>query len=219
MRILLATTNKGKLLELQRILADENFEVLGLDQFKAGQTVEESGSSYAENALLKARHWHGATGLATVADDSGLEVLALAGQPGLHSARFAGESASDSDRISRLLEAMEKAEMTNRSARYICAAAFVWKAGELVFHGEVDGEILLAPRGEGGFGYDPVFYYPPLQRTFAEIEPRVKDRVSHRGIAFRSLSKWLSQFDASALDPEVSSLLDTGRSSDRIENL
>jgi XTP/dITP diphosphohydrolase len=191
MRLLLATNNRGKLVELRRILGCQLFEVVGLDEFGAVPQVEETGATYAENAVLKARHYYHALGLPAVGDDSGLEVEALGGEPGVHSARFAGSDASDSERMRMVIEEMRRTPGASQKARYVCAAAIVWKGGERVFRGEVSGEILPEPKGDRGFGYDPIFYYPALHRTFAELDPREKDEVSHRGIAFRLLSKWL----------------------------
>lgn len=194
MRLLLATTNVGKLIELRRLLSAAGLEVVGLKDVGAlGQdaekeSVEETGSTYGENALIKARHYNRRSGLVTVADDSGLEVLALNGGPGMLSARY---GQSDSDRIIKLLRALAGVRQADRSARFVCAAAIAWGEGARVFYGDVQGEILTESRGHGGFGYDPVFYYRSLGKTFAEMTPEEKDRVSHRGVAFRELAGWL----------------------------
>jgi len=146
------------------------------------------------------------SGEPTIADDSGLEVEALGGAPGIHSARYAGPDASDADRVQKLLEQLKGVSRQRRSARFVCAAAFVWNEGEVVFLGEATGTILDAPRGNNGFGYDPVFFYEPLLKTFAELTPTEKAEVSHRGRAFQKLAAWLRE----------SGVLDTRRSGDKI---
>lgn len=197
MRLLLATSNAGKLVEVQRLLSAQGLEVIGLEEIsgadqEAGRdSVEEKGSTYAENALIKARYYNRRTGLVTVADDSGLEVFALNGGPGLLSARY---GASDVERIGRLLRALSGVSGPGRAARFVCAAAIAWnegEKGERVFFGEARGEILMEAKGRGGFGYDPIFYYRPLEKTFAEMSPQEKDVVSHRGAAFKELAGWL----------------------------
>jgi XTP/dITP diphosphohydrolase len=203
--ILLATTNSGKLAELREILGEQGVEVVGLRD--SAQTEEiETGSTFEENALLKARHYFEVSGTPTIADDSGLEVEALGGAPGVFSARYAGADASDGDRIAKLLEEMKNMPAKRRNARFICAAAVVWEGGEKVFVNEVQGIILESPRGSNGFGYDPVFLYPSLAKTFAELTPVEKANVSHRGQAFRRLAAWLRE----------SGVLDSPKSDDRI---
>jgi XTP/dITP diphosphohydrolase len=192
MRVVLATTNTGKIFELTRALSSLGIQTQGLDDL-AGNDEVETGSTFEENALLKARHYHGLSGLITIADDSGLEVQALGGAPGVRSARYAGPNATDSERTRRLLQEMRKREVSDRAARFVCAAAIAWNEGERVFVGTVDGVILNEPRGKCGFGYDPVFYYPPIRKTFAELEPDEKWEVSHRGKAFRLLADWLAR--------------------------
>jgi XTP/dITP diphosphohydrolase len=189
MKLLLATTNEGKIQELRKILGEEGFELIGLGDWAT--EVEETGETFAENALLKARYYHQVSGLPTVADDSGLEVEALQGAPGVYSARYAGAGASDLNRIMKLLEEMEKVPTEKRGARFVCVAAIAWSGGEHVFAGEAHGTLLKELRGEGGFGYDPIFYYAPLGKTFAELTGKEKAEVSHRGLAFRQLAQWL----------------------------
>jgi XTP/dITP diphosphohydrolase len=205
MRVLLASTNEGKISELREIMGKEGIEILGLSESSSTEEIE-IGSTFAENALLKARHYHRCEGLATIADDSGLEVDVLAGMPGIYSARYAGVAATDADRIVKLLNEMKTVESERRGARFVCAAAVVWDGGEKVFQDEVQGVILKEARGTGGFGYDPVFFYEPLQKTFAELAPPQKAEVSHRGRAFRRLAAWLTE----------SGVLDSLRSNDRI---
>jgi XTP/dITP diphosphohydrolase len=190
MIVLLATSNEGKLEEFKRFLSDSKLEVIGLTKLQRQNPVPETGSSYAENALGKARAYHEGAGLVTVADDSGLEVDALGGEPGLRSARYAS---TDRERIEKLLHAMNGIPEPERTARFICVAAVVSAHGERIFHGEVRGRILTRPRGRGGFGFDPVFYFEPLKKTFAEMTAEEKDRVSHRGAAFRQVTQWFAE--------------------------
>ena len=204
-KVLLATTNPGKIAELRLILGEHRIEVSGLSE--ASSTSEmETGSTFAENALLKARFYHRNSNLPTVADDSGLEVEALGGAPGIYSARYAGTGAGDVDRIAKLLEELKGLPLDRRGAQFTCAAAIVWDGGERVFQERVRGLILERARGRNGFGYDPIFLYEPLGKTFAELGPSEKATVSHRGRAFRSLAAWMSD----------SGLLDTPRSGDKI---
>ena len=204
MRILLATTNQGKIAEVREIMGERLIEVAGLIDSASTEEIE-TGSTFAENALLKARYYHRTSGLPTVADDSGLEVEALGGL-GIYSARYGGPGTSDAGRIAMLLDEMKDLPDRHRRARFICAAAVVWEGGVRVFLDEVRGVILKEARGGNGFGYDPVFFYEPLGKTFAELTPSEKAEVSHRGRAVRRLAGWLSD----------SGLLDTPRSDDRI---
>lgn len=192
MRVLLATTNKGKILELMQILGGQGIEVVGLDDSATTEWIE-TGSTFAENALLKARYYHGQSGLPVIADDSGLEVEALGGAPGIASARYGGAGATDADRTAKLLAAMKDVASENRAARFVCAAAIVWEGGEQVFTEEAQGTVMSEPRGQNGFGYDPIFYYGPLAKTFAELTPAEKSLVSHRGRAFHRLARWLNE--------------------------
>ena len=198
-RVLLATTNRGKIAELKRIMDEHEIEVIGLSDSASTEDIE-TGAAFAENALLKARHYHRLSGLPTIADDSGLEVEALGGVPGLHSARYAGRGASDGERIEKLLDEMREVPPERRRARFICAAAIVWDGGEKVIVDEAQGVILRERRGANGFGYDPVFFYRPLGKTFAELTPSEKADVSHRGRAFRRLSAWLKLNESGLLD-------------------
>jgi XTP/dITP diphosphohydrolase len=204
-RILLATTNPGKLAELRQILSEQRIEVIRLSDSASTEEIE-TGSTFEENALLKARYYFEVSGTPTVADDSGLEVEELGGAPGIFSARYAGAGSGDSNRIAKLLEEMKDLPAQRRTARFVCAAAVVWEGGEKVFLNQVHGIILQSPRGSNGFGYDPVFLYQPLGKTFAELTSSEKANVSHRGQAFRRLAAWLGE----------SGVLDTSRSNDRI---
>ncbi len=204
MRILLATTNQGKIAELKHIMG-QLVEISSLDD-KASTEEIETGSTFEENALLKARYYHQISKLPTIADDSGLEVEALGGAPGIYSARYAGPAAGDASRIARLLDEMKELADQRRRAQFTCAAAFVWEGVEMVFLDHVRGAILRSARGANGFGYDPVFFYEPFGKTFAELTSTEKAAVSHRGRAFRRLATWLNE----------SGVLDTPRSGDRI---
>src|SRR5215813_13916649 len=190
MRILLATTNEGKIRELRKILEGSGFEVIGLGNLVTDKELE-TGTTFEENALLKARYYHQISGLPTVADDSGIEVDALNGAPGVYSARYAGADATDLDRTRKLLEAIQNVPDEQRGARFVCVAAIVWQGGEKTFLGEARGRLLHELRGTGGFGYDPIFFYEPLQKTFAELPHDEKVKVSHRGQAFQHLVDWL----------------------------
>jgi XTP/dITP diphosphohydrolase len=190
--MLLATTNEGKRKELIPMLAELGVDLISLDKSLSTEDIE-TGSTFAENALLKARHHHKISGLPTIADDSGLEVMALEGAPGIHSARYGGEGRTDASRIVRLLEELKDVPPERRGARFLCSAAIVWAGGEFEATQNVQGRILTQPRGEGGFGYDPVFLYEPFGKTFAELTFEEKAQVSHRGLAFRALTQWLSR--------------------------
>jgi XTP/dITP diphosphohydrolase len=186
--LVVATGNAGKLREFRSLLAGLPFELVSQTQLKVA-APEETGSSFAENALLKARHAAAATGEAAIADDSGLEVDALGGAPGIYSARFAGPDADDGANNAKLLAALAGTPASGRSARYRCALAFVDPVAntELRAEGVWEGIILDAPRGTGGFGYDAYFWLPALGMTAAELEPREKNRHSHRGMALHAL--------------------------------
>lgn len=188
-------------------MGEHGLEVAGVSGAISTGEIE-TGSTFEENALLKARHYHSLTGEPVIADDSGLEVDALGGRPGLYSARYGGPEATDAGRVTKLLDEMKGVEPEKRGARFVCAAAIVWDGGERVFVEEARGEIIESPRGQGGFGYDPVFHYPPLGRTFAELSSEEKSAVSHRGRAFHRLAGWLKRNE----------LLDTAGSSGKINN-
>jgi XTP/dITP diphosphohydrolase len=203
---MLATTNSGKISELTRALSSQGIEIRGLEELASNEDIE-TGSTFEENALLKARYYHRRSGLITIADDSGLEVQALGGSPGVRSARYARPNATDSERTALLLQEMQRREVKDRAARFVCAAAIAWEKGERVFVGTVDGVILNEPRGTAGFGYDPVFFYTPLGKTLAELDADQKWEVSHRGKAFRLLTDWLAN---------TKPLVDTAGYGDRI---
>ena len=189
-RLLLASANQGKLRELRTILDGLPVELVGLTEAGLGDPpeVEETGETFLENALLKGRAYATWSGLAAVADDSGLEVDALGGAPGVRSARYAGPGASDQANLDKLLAALRGVPPDRRTARFRCAAVLVDPAaGEWHAEAAWDGTILDAPRGSGGFGYDPVFLPDGWELTSAEVDQPTKDAVSHRGQAFRAL--------------------------------
>lgn len=191
MQILLATLNQGKLRELEAVLADSAVRLVSLSQFSNLPDAIEDGLTFEENARKKALHYWDLTCLPTIADDSGLAVDALGGRPGVFSARY---GQNDQSRIDRLLSELRGADSTggpqSRAARFICAICFVLADGRLVeVSGEVSGFITTEPRGENGFGYDPVFFYPPAGKTFAEMESSEKNSVSHRAEALEKLKR------------------------------
>jgi XTP/dITP diphosphohydrolase len=192
-QLVIATANAGKLREFRALLADLPFDVVSQSALGVA-SPEETGSSFLSNALLKARHAAAATGAAALADDSGLEVDALHGAPGIHSARYAGENADTPANNAKLLAALKGLPMNERRARYRCALAFIEGPRDpapLTAAGVWEGYILEAPRGTGGFGYDAYFWLPELQVTAAELDPEEKNRRSHRGSALRSLRQQL----------------------------
>ncbi|WP_088188582.1 XTP/dITP diphosphatase [Desulfosporosinus sp. FKA] len=186
MKILLATQNQGKVRELQELLADEEIEVVSLQDLPDWEEVEENGETFAENAALKARAAVQRTGLIALADDSGLEVDALNGAPGVFSARFAGEPKDDERNNDKLLDLLETIPDDKRTARFRCALVIAAPEGkEYLTEGTVEGKILRQRRGTDGFGYDPLFLVPELGRTLAEISLTEKNDLSHRARAFR----------------------------------
>ena len=195
--LVLASQNPGKLLEMRQLLEGLPLRVLGAAELGIRDAPEETGKTFQENAALKARHYSRVSGRLAVADDSGIAVDALDGAPGLFSSRFGGPGASDGERNRLLLEKLQGIPATGRGARFTCAVA-VGRQGELVFQAleDVPGRIAELPRGAGGFGYDPLFFYPPLGRTFGELSRAEKDRVSHRGKAFARLREFLAELTA-----------------------
>lgn len=190
----LATSNRGKVAELSAVLAAAELGIRVTAQSELGvSAAPETGATFVENALLKARHAARVTGLPAIADDSGLVVDALAGAPGVQSARFAGEHGDDRANVAKLLALLARSSL-GRSARFHCvlvALEHPLDAMPLIAEGSWLGEIACAPQGSGGFGYDPVFFDPALHRTAAELDPAQKTRVSHRGAALRGLIELL----------------------------
>lgn len=191
MRVLLATRNAGKIDELRQILAEsaDEIELVGLGEVEDYPETSETELTFSGNALLKARDGVEHTGLPTIADDSGLAVDALNGMPGVLSARWAGRAKDDEANNELLLDQLGDLPDERRGAKFVCAAAMVWPDGrELVVHGEMSGRIIRAPRGENGFGYDPLFVPDGHEVTSAELSSAEKNAISHRGKAFRELA-------------------------------
>jgi XTP/dITP diphosphohydrolase len=198
--LVLASGNPDKLRELREILRDLEFDVIPVGEIVENWDVEETGHTLEENALLKARVASEATGLPAVADDTGLFVSALGGAPGIYAARYAGSGCSYEDNVTKLLTVLKGESGESRNAVFRTAAALVIPGnGEYVVKGEVSGFITEKPSGEGGFGYDPVFFLPELGMTFAESPAERKNAVSHRAKAFRALGKKIEEVLSSSL--------------------
>ncbi len=194
MRLLIATHNRGKLVEYQEILAGLPFELATLNDVGIREDVPENGATFAENARIKAMAYAPQSGLLTLADDSGLEVDALGGEPGIYSRRYAGENATDAERIAFLLDKLRDVPTGKRSARFRCVIVIAKPNGDMwQSEGTCEGEIISAPRGMNGFGYDPIFYFPTLARTMAELPPEEKNRISHRARAAEGARRILGQ--------------------------
>lgn len=188
-KIVLASGNRDKLRELQQLLSGSGLEIIPQSDFKVPD-AEETGLSFVENALLKARNASDYTGLPAIADDSGLEVDALNGRPGIYSARYAGPESSDTDNNQKLLQALENVPEALRTARFQCVLVYLRHAEDpvpLICQGTWEGRILTAPAGDNGFGYDPLFYVPATDCTSAQLAPEEKNRLSHRGQAMARL--------------------------------
>jgi XTP/dITP diphosphohydrolase len=188
-KIVLATGNLGKVKEINELLVDQALEVIPQSAFGVAE-AEETGLSFVENAIIKARNAAAHTGLPAIADDSGLEVDALEGAPGVFSSRYAGRQASDRDNVEKLLADLAAVPEEARSARFQCLMVYLRHARDatpLICRGTWEGRVLFAPRGSNGFGYDPVFYVPTHDRSAAELPPEIKNRLSHRGQALRKL--------------------------------
>jgi XTP/dITP diphosphohydrolase len=194
-KVVLATGNKKKVEELNALLADLNYEVVPQSEFNV-ESVPETGTTFVENAIIKARHAARITGLPAIADDSGIEVDALLGRPGVYSARYAGEDASDQDNLEKLLEEMNGVPPVLRTARYWCVLVYMRHADDptpIICQASWEGSLATEPSGENGFGYDPIFNVPDLDCTAAELEPVTKNRLSHRGKALAQLAKALQE--------------------------
>ena len=186
--IVLVTRNPGKLLEIRKLMPD-SYVLKTLEDIGFTEEIEESGVSFRENALLKARFIHDRLKVNTLADDSGLEVEALGGEPGIFSARYTGKGSTDSQNISKLLDQLK--HFTNRKARFVTSIALILDGKHHFFDGEVNGEIASEPSGKGGFGYDPVFIPTGYDHTFAVLPAEIKNRVSHRAEAMKKLKLFL----------------------------
>ena len=185
--LLLATSNQHKLEELRAILSDLPFKLLSLKDLQLDMLVEETGATFAENAELKARAYAQASGMLTLADDSGLEIDALGGAPGVRSARYLGRETTYEERFRKIVEQLNGLPMDQRTARFRCVIALADPSGSTrIVEGVIEGVIADAPRGKNGFGYDPIFFVPELGKTLAELAPEQKNRISHRGRAARA---------------------------------
>ena len=193
MELLIATRNAGKLREIQPLLASLQLHLHSLAEFPEVAEVEETGQTFAENAILKARTYATQTHLWTLADDSGLEVDALGGAPGVYSARYGGEGLTDADRTGRLLEALKQSGDADRRARFVCVIAITDPLGEIInlSTGKCEGRIAQAPRGEKGFGYDPVFVPDGYEQSFGELSAEIKEKISHRARALAEARSFL----------------------------
>lgn len=188
-RIVLASNNPGKVREFNELLAGAHIQVVPQSEYGVSE-IEETGLTFVENAILKARNAATHTGLPAIADDSGLEVDALQGAPGIYSARYAGAGAGDAANLRKLIEALQDVPEARRTARFQCLMVYLEHGLDptpLIFQGSWEGRILFAPRGDNGFGYDPVFFVPERNCSSAELPPDVKNRLSHRGQALRAL--------------------------------
>jgi XTP/dITP diphosphohydrolase len=195
MKLILASGNPGKLAELRDLLGDLDIQLHAQSEFDV-EDAEETGLTFVENAILKARHAARATGLPALGDDSGLCVDALQGAPGLYSARYAGRHGDNAANIAKLLDALRDVPESARTARFVCVLALLRHAEDpqpLIAEGVWNGRVLDAPRGSGGFGYDPVFFDPSRGIGAAELDPALKHRISHRGIALALLRARLSE--------------------------
>ena len=196
--LLLGTHNPGKVIEIESILADSGWSFSSLQEFPEVEVAEENGVTYAENAIAKACFYAIATGMCALADDSGLEVEALAGAPGVYSARYAGANASDADRRALLLSELAKIPDARRRARFVAAVAISDATGSVlnVSEGICEGTIIFSPRGYGGFGYDPLFVPDGYNQTFAELAEEIKNRISHRARALIQTRDFLTGREA-----------------------
>ena len=194
-RIVLASNNAGKVREINQLLAERQIEILPQSRFAVPE-IEETGLSFVENAILKARNAAAHSGLPAIADDSGIEVDALLGAPGIYSARFAGVGASDQENLDKLLQEIAQVADADRGARFQCLMVYMRHARDptpLICQGTWEGRILHTPRGDNGFGYDPIFFVPGEDRSAAELPPEIKNRLSHRGQALQKLLAELSR--------------------------
>lgn len=195
MKVVFASSNAGKIKELNALLKEFDLNIIPQTELNVSD-IPETGLTFVENALIKARHACRETGLPAIADDSGLEVLALNGRPGIYSARYAGEKASSQDNIHKLLDELKNVSTENRTARFHCVLVYLSHAEDptpLICHGSWQGMILKTPRGEKGFGYDPVFFDPEQDCSAAELPLEIKNKISHRGKALHLLMSQLPE--------------------------
>lgn len=193
-KIIVATKNKGKLKEIKQLLSDMDFEILSMNEAGIDIEIEETGNTFEENAMIKAKALQNLSGAIVIADDSGLEVDFLDGAPGIYSARYSGEYATDDKNNEKLLEALKDVPDEKRTGRFVCTIAVVLENSESFFVREtIEGVIGHDLKGENGFGYDPLFYLPQYNRTMAEISAEEKNRISHRGKALNKMADKLKK--------------------------
>ncbi len=203
-KLLVATRNPGKMVELRELLEGVPFRLTSLDDEEVVEEVEETGATFEENARLKASFYASLTGLMTLADDSGLEVDALGGEPGVHSARYGGPGLTDEDKVELLLKNMKDVPWEKRAGRFRCVISMVSRTEDFgMVSGVVEGIIQYTPKGANGFGYDPVFYLPHLGKTTAELSLEEKNLLSHRGKAARKAAALLKSTPFSALETSI----------------
>ena len=193
-KLIFATGNAHKMIEIREILGRDEYDILSMKEAGISADIVENGTSFEENALIKARAVRDCSGCMAMADDSGLEVDYLDKAPGIYSARFLGEDTSYDIKNAYIIDKLKDARPEERTARFVCAIAAAFPDGrELVVRGTIEGEIAYAPAGENGFGYDPIFYLPEYRKTTAELSPEEKNAISHRGRALREMQKLLMQ--------------------------
>lgn len=194
--LLIATKNAGKIKEIEELLTATPLRIRSLREFENLVEPEETGATFAENAILKAKYYAQKTGISALADDSGLEVAALGGAPGIYSARYAGENATDGERIDKLLGELKATEEKNRQARFVCAMAIVNIDGatECLTEGICEGQLARFPKGSNGFGYDPIFIPQGFAETFGELSQEIKQKISHRALATSKIVGFLRNF-------------------------
>lgn len=201
-KCVLATGNKGKVREFSTLLAEYSIQVVPQSEFSVPE-ADETGTTFVENAIIKARHAAKITGLPAIADDSGLAVDALGGAPGVYSSRYAGAGATDTDNVDKLLDALSDVQEPQRTARFICVIVFMRSADDptpIICQGEWFGHISEIRRGEGGFGYDPVFWVSSHNQTAAQLPAEVKNRLSHRGKALKELMNRFAHLNLSNIN-------------------
>ena len=193
--IVLATNNLDKVREINQLLHDSTYRIIPQSKFNVVE-VEETGSTFIENALIKARNAAKYTNIPVIADDSGIEVVALDGRPGIFSARYAGAGATDEDNLKKLIKDIEQINEKNRYAKFICAMVYITNSDDqkpIIVEGVWEGYVITKPRGTNGFGYDPIFYIPEYKCTSAELDNEEKNKLSHRGQALRKLIEKLNK--------------------------
>jgi XTP/dITP diphosphohydrolase len=194
-KFVVATRNKGKMKEIDEILSSLPLQVISMEEAGIGKDIEETGSTFEENAMIKALEIYRLTGEIVMADDSGLAVDHLGGAPGIYSARFGGEGATDEDKYNKLLGMLQNIPGEKRTARFICAIAVVINEEEkFTVRGTCEGLVGFQPQGSNGFGYDPIFYLPEFERTMAQLSPEEKNRISHRGRALQLMVEELKRY-------------------------